>query len=254
MEIIAGLIIGLLIGLTGIGAGTITAPLLIMVWNIDPPIAVGTALFFSTVVKAVSSLTYLKAGNIDKKYITIMAGGGIPGVIGGSWLINVMDKDFRSLVLLIVGLIVLISSLINIFTCLFPYKEYLSKFGDKPPLFLLPLSALIGLEVGFTSAGAGALGTAFLLLFTKMNISKIIGTDLSFGLIISFVGALLHSGYGNIEWGILKLMLIGGVVGALVGSFVGNRYPRNKLKLVVSLMLLIIASNLIYKSIEGGMI
>ncbi len=254
MEIIAGLIIGLLIGLTGIGAGTITAPLLIMVWNVDPPTAVGTALFFSTVVKAISSLSYLKAGNVDKRYITIMAGGGIPGVIAGSWLINIIDKEFRSLVLMIVGLIILISSLINIFTCLFPYKEYLSKFGDKSPLFLLPLSAFIGLEVGFTSAGAGALGTAFLLLFTKMNISKIIGTDLSFGLIISLVGALLHSGFGNVDWSILKLMLMGGIVGALVGSFVGNRYPQNKLKLVVSLMLLIIASNLIYKSIEGGMI
>jgi len=211
---IAGFIIGLLIGLTGIGAGTITAPLLIMIWNVDPPTAVGTALFFSTVVKAISSATYIKVGNVDKKYLAIMA-GGIPGVIGGSWLINVMDKDFRSLVLMIVGLIVMISSLINIFTHLFPYKEYLSNLGEKSPFFLLPVSTVIGFEVGFTSAGAGALGTAILLVFTKMNISKVIGTDLSFGLIISLVGALLHSGYGNIEWNILKLMLIGGVIGAL---------------------------------------
>ncbi len=249
MEILVGFLIALLIGMTGVGAGTITAPLLITFWNKDPSVAVGTALAFSTIIKVVSGINYLRQGSVDKNYFILMSSGGIPGVIVGSILVDLMSKDFKSMVLIIVGSIIIISSLINIFTSFFSYKKLIDKYRKGVPYLILPLTFIIGVEVGFTSAGAGALGTAILMLFSKLDISKVVGTDICFGLALSSVGFLIHSKLGHIDWNMLYLLLIGGVVGAFIGSSINVKYSQNKLRVILSIWLIIIASNLIYKSI-----
>ncbi len=254
MEVVVGFLIALLIGMTGVGAGTITAPILITLWNKDPAVAVGTALAFSTVVKVTSGLAYIKQGNVDRRFFLLMTLGGVPGVIAGSFLVDFLSRDFKSLVLFIVGVIIIVSALINIVTCIFPYEAWLDKYRNGTPYMIIPLTGFIGLEVGFTSAGAGALGTALLLLFSRLNLPKIVGTDICFGLALSSVGFLIHSKLGHVDWEILYLLLLGGVVGAFVGSMINNKYPQEKLKLALSIWLIFIASNLIYKSLEGGKI
>ncbi|MBI5179568.1 MAG: sulfite exporter TauE/SafE family protein [Nitrospinae bacterium] len=251
MEIIIGFVIAFAIAITGVGAGTVTAPVLMLFLGLEPAVAVGTALGFSTIVKIPAGASYWLKGRVDKKYLLLMMAGGVPGVILGSLMLGHMaaDKKLKLAVLTVVGIIVLLSALMNI---ILMWKRISIHNTEKLAKFIPVVTFFIGIEVGFSSAGAGALGTLLLLYATPLFACNVIGTDIAFGLALSAVGGSLHFGMGNIDLPMMAKLVTGGLVGSFLGSHTANRVPAKPLRVALLAWLVFIGSQLLYRGLTGS--
>jgi len=246
MVFFLGFLIALAIGVTGVGAGTLTAPLLILALGLSPEVAVGTALLFGFLVKVPAGLVYLWRGQVSARALGLLLLGGLPGVLLGSLLL-VRLKEARDMVLFLVGLTVALSAGLSL------YRTFrgLQVSQEKPRL--LPLGGFgIGLEVGFSSAGAGALGTLLLLHATRLPPQRVVGTDILFGLALALLGGGVHLYFGQVEPSLLLLLSVGGVLGAALGALLAIRVPTKPLRLALYLWLLFIGVQLVYRGVAHG--
>jgi uncharacterized membrane protein YfcA len=242
-----GFFIAFAIGLTGVGAGTLTAPLLILL-GLDPAKAVGSALAFSTVVKFPAMLTHALYKNLDYKTLLLMLLGGVPGTLLGSLLLTLFHNllGLKKILLLVIGITIVFSVLLNLFMVWKGRRFDLTKYK-----YLLPVACfLIGIEVGLTSAGAGALGMVLLLYFTKLSPAKAVGVDIAFGLACSFVGGVSHFLQSHTETWIFVPMSFGGLAGVFLGTHLARTLNPKPLRVVISILLVVIAINLIQKGLS----
>jgi hypothetical protein len=225
---LVGFIIALAIGLTGVGGGTITTPLLILVLRMPAAAAVGTALTFAAIIKFIVTPLYVVRRQVDYRLAGLMLLGGLPGVVVGGLYLNKLSKTLNQHVLyVILGVTIVVAAGLNIYRLVKLRNQ--SGTGSRPgllPFLMLP----VGAEVGFSSAGSGALGSLALLGFTKLEAAKVVGTDLAFGLILSIVGSGIQVFAGNYDPAMLLKLAIGGSLGALTGGFLVTRIPSRPLK------------------------
>jgi uncharacterized membrane protein YfcA len=249
VEILAGFVIALAIGITGVGAGSITAPILILFFHQSATDAVTTALVFGTVVKLIATPIYLSRGHVNFRILKFMALGGLPAVLAGSFLLTLLDqKAMTDPVLLIVGLTVLTTAGATLWRSL--AKSIVVRPAPHPRL--LPwIVAPIGFEVGFSSAGAGALGTIVLMRYTDLAASEVVGTDLAFGLILSVFAGGVHASMTGVPWGMLGKLLIGGVPAVLIGTQLISVVSPRKMRLALCLWLIYIGEQLTQRGIAG---
>jgi uncharacterized membrane protein YfcA len=246
VEVLLGLVIALAIGLTGVGAGTLTAPALILWFDVPPAIAVGTALAFGAIVKLPAIVSYLARRQVDFAVFRRMALGGIPGVLVGGVVLHFLDHGrLRGVVLLVVGLVVVLSALFS----LFHRRAVDAPAAAERRRWLPSLSALIGVEVGFSSAGAGALGTLVLFHFTSLTAAQVVGTDLLFGISLAAVGGSLQAAFGSWDPSLLLKLLGGGVVGAVIGANLAVAVPAPALRTGLMLWLLYVGGHMTYKAV-----
>lgn len=238
MEFALGFIIAVIITLTGVGAGSLTTPLLILLLGLPAKECVGTALIFATVVKILSVPGYMARKQVDWRVFWYMTAAGAPGVIGGAFLLN---KVPANLVTGFVGLTIMIMALVN----LMRFEQVTRHDRAK---WLAPIGALIGVEMGFSSAGAGAIGALAMMSLTKLSTMEIVGTGLGFGLALSALGGLIHAGLGDINTAVLWKLLVGGSVGALVGAAIAPRLSSGKLRFGLCVMLVYIGGQLSWKT------
>ncbi len=229
MLTLAGLLIGLAIGVTGVGGGVLTAPLLILVFHMSPGTSVGTALLFSTCVKVLSAGMFTARRQVDGRTLLLLLAGGVPGAIAGPLLLRAFAAG-RSApwLLVLVGATVCATagySLLRTWTS----PNLREKRAGWLPLFSFP----IGLEVGFSSAGAGALGTVLLFNRTNLEPAKVVGTDLLFGLVVSACAGGMHMAAGNWDSGVLTKLLSGGILGAVAGAQLAGRFPARQLRAII---------------------
>lgn len=249
MEILAGFLIALAIGITGVGAGSITAPVLILFFHQPATDAVTTALVFGTLVKLIATPFYMARGQVNYRILGYLVLGGLPAVLAGSFLLQSMNKaQLNTPVLLIVGLTVVISAAATL------WKNFYGNSVHKPiALKWLPwIVAPIGLEVGFSSAGAGALGTVALMRFTSLLPSEVVGTDLAFGLVLALFGGGVHASMNGIPWAILGQLLIGGVPAVLIGTQLANVLAPRKMRVALCIWLIYIGGQLSYRSVSAA--
>jgi uncharacterized protein len=238
VEIVLGFIISVFIGLTGVGAGSMTTPLLILLLGMPAAEAVGTALIFGAVVKIITTPMYVARRQVDWKALAFLLATGLPGVLAGSLLF----RNVRSSVISVaVGITIVALALINLFRF-----GHVTRHDRKP--WLMAVGLPIGAEVGFSSAGAGALGALCLMSMTTLVPAAVVGTDLAFGLVLSLVGGGIHAAMGDLNPGVLTKLLAGGVVGALGGAMLSSRLPSQKLRFVLCLMLVVLGGQLTYNS------
>lgn len=247
MEIIAGFLIALAIGLTGVGGGTLTAPVLMLFFGVSTAESVTLALAFTAIIKFFAAPLFVIRKQVDYRTLGRMALGGIPGVIGGTLLLTYLDKKaLNGPVLLIVGATVLISSLTN----LFRRRSATPEVPDGRWAAALPwLTGLIGAEVGFSSAGAGALGTLVIMRCTTLAPVQVVGTDMLFGLILSFIGGGLHIGLDGISTPMLIKLLAGGIPGVLIGAQLAGILPARRLRMGLCLWLVYLGGQLLFRGI-----
>jgi uncharacterized protein len=242
MEFALGFVIALAIALTGVGAGSMTTPLLILLLGVSPATAVGTALTFGAIVKIVSAPVYALRRQVHWRILVLLLTGGLPGVIAGSFLLDKLKKGPYSADLYVaLGTLIAATALFHLYRMFRPKPE--SKQRDRSrllPWFALP----IGAEVGFSSAGAGALGSLLLLSFTTMTAAEVVGTDLCFGLGLSFTGSLIQVSAGNYDPALLMKLVAGGLCGALFGSFLAGRVAQRPLRVCLLLMLTVLGCQL----------
>ena len=226
--IFLGFIIAAAIGLTGVGGGTITTPLLILVLRMKGAVAVGTALTFAAIVKFLVAPMYIVRKQVDYKILGWMLLGGLPGVVlGGRVLVTISKKVDQHVLYLLLGITIVIAAALIIYRLV--RLKGMSGTGNHPR-WLSALMFPIGAEVGFSSAGSGALGSLALLGLTKLDAAQVVGTDICFGLGLSIVGSGIQIFAGNYDLQVLEQLLIGGAIGALAGGFLAMRIPSRPLK------------------------
>lgn len=239
----------IVVSLTGVGAGVIAAPLLIAVLHVPIEIAVGTALTYSAIVKVMVVPVQIFRGQINYSVLLYMLLGGIPGVILGSWLSihagSIVSRPAQSFVL---GAIVLVASGWHILRDSRPTG--IPRPTKSRSKLIAAIMFPVGAEVGFSSSGAGALGTIALLGLTNLAASQIVGTDLAFGLAVALVGSGVHIISGQYARGLLTDLAFGGVVGAIIGSWIAPKLPNRYLRLALSIWLTAIGIQLCYKALS----
>ncbi|MBV9762576.1 MAG: sulfite exporter TauE/SafE family protein [Acidobacteriaceae bacterium] len=242
MEFVLGFIIALAISLTGVGAGSMTVPLLIVFLGVPPAIAVGTALTFGAIVKIVSIPLYAVRRQVNLRILLLLLAGGVPGVILGSTLLETAKNSaYNGVLYLALGTLIVGSALFHLYRVFRPQVRQTPVDRSRAlPWFALP----IGAEVGFSSAGAGALGSLLLLGLTKLSAAEVVGTDLCFGLGVSLIGSAIQIVAGNYDPGLLWKLVAGGVLGALTGSMLAGRIAQRPLRLALLVALVVLGCQL----------
>jgi hypothetical protein len=243
MEFLIGFGVALLIGLTGVGGGTLTVPVLVLYLRVPIAAAVGTALTFSTLVKLPAAFVYFRQRQVDGRVLRRLLVGGLPGVVAGALLLGRLESaGLRPIVLTVVGVTIAATALLGLLGAARRRAEAPPPphRSARQPL----LAAPIGLEVGFSSAGAGALGTLLLLALTPLTPAQVVGTDLAFGLLLSATGGALHLGLGDLAPDLLLHLVAGGVPGAFLGAWLATRVPARALRLGLLVWLVYLGAQL----------
>jgi uncharacterized membrane protein YfcA len=243
VELLIGFAIAMAIALTGVGAGSMTTPILILFLRVPPAVAVGTSLAFGAAVKIASIPSYAWRRQVNFKILGLLLAGGIPGVLIGSVALDKLKHGpYQGVLYSMLGAIIVLTASLRLYRTFKP-KQKLVAMADRSKW--LPWLALpIGAEVGFSSAGAGALGSLLLLGVTPLTAAEVIGTDLCFGLGVSAVGSFIQLGAGNYDGQLLLKLVTGGIVGAITGSLLAGRIAQRPLRVALLLALIVLGCQL----------
>ncbi len=249
MQYLIGFVIALFIALTGVGAGTITVPILVLFLGVPAPIAVGVGLTFSAAVKLILVPAQIARRNVAWRTLGYMLLGGAPGVLLGSLLLrHLAGAGTQNTLNAILGVILVATASWQIFYSFRPMEEQ-RQTRDRSPL-LAWLMFPVGAEVGFSSAGAGALGSAALLSLTPLAPAQVVGTDIAFGFMVSLLGSTAHLFSFALQPGLLIHLISGGIGGAVVGTVLSTRVPRRPLRFALWIWLLILGGQFLFNSLH----
>jgi hypothetical protein len=247
MEFALGFVIALAISLTGVGAGTMTTPLLILLLGETPMKAVGVALAFGTIVKVACVPGYIARRQVHGPTLRLLLLGGLPGVLLGAVALHQLARQGNNGLLFTgIGALIAAAGLFQL------VRGILSANPRRKPehRWLLPLLALpIGMEVGFSSAGAGALGSLLLLGFTSLTTLEVVGTDLSFGLVLSATGTLAQLMTAHIDLPLLWKLSVGGLCGVFVGLSIAQKIAQKPLRIGLLVILILLGCILVHQGI-----
>jgi uncharacterized protein len=250
--IIAGFAVGLLVGLTGVGGGSLMTPILLIFFNVKAAVAVGTDLLYASITKSVGIFAHGKLGNIDWKMVALLAYGSIPASVVTLIYLKNMNIASDSAVASIkfwLGIALLLTSVSVIFR---NQLAKLSKTGHwiNPkyvPTFTVILGVVLGFLVTLTSVGAGALGvTALLILYPKLPITKIVGSDVAHAVPLTLVAGLGHASLGTVNYSLLGTLLIGSIPGIWIGSHLSSKVAEHWVRVILALILVYVGQKLAF--------
>ena len=241
-----GLGVGVLVGMTGIGGGSLMTPLLILVFGIKPITAVGTDLAYGAITKTVGGWRHLRQGTVDMSLSLWMAVGSVPAAIGGVYVLELIERaygdDFDSILIVALAITLLFTGAVTMGRALF-LKALHDKERDtvemttRNKVYAIVLGVSVGFVLGVTSAGSGALIAVGLILLFRLVPSRVVGTDIFHAAILLWAAAAAHIVAGNVDFALAGNILIGSIPGVWIGSNltlrVGNSVLRRTLGLVL---------------------
>lgn len=247
--IFSGLLVGSIIGATGMGGGAIMTPLLILGFGVPPAIAVGTDLIFAFVTKLFGTWQHWRQKSIDFSLLKRVALGSIPGTISGIWLLHhILFENSILLNLILSKLLAILFLCTSVIMLIQLYGKDLSVHHQPHPalqLFrLVSIGFLVGFLVAITSVGSGTLFIALLLLIYPFSASKLVGTDLFHGVVIIGLSAIAHYYIGTIDMDLVINLLLGSIPGVLLGSRLTKQLPDKLVRIVIIVMLVLSAIKL----------
>src|SRR6267378_6310944 len=194
MNFVIGFLIAVAVGLTGIGGGSFTVPALVLIVGLTAGEAVGTAFVFAGVLRLIAAPFYLLRKNFHARYLWLLLLGAIPGLLLGTFVLRFLgNQGGNPVVIILLGVLLAASSSVT-----FVPRAQNPGFARKNSRWLPWLALPIGVESGFSSAGAGALGSVLLLNYSEMTAPEVVGTDLIFGLVLAAIGGAFHWKFGAI--------------------------------------------------------
>jgi uncharacterized membrane protein YfcA len=246
-----GFAVGLLVGLTGVGGGSLMTPLLILLFGIHPATAVGTDLLYAAVTKTAGSAVHGFNRTIDWRVVRLLATGSVPLtvitiVVLGRIGINTDAAHDLITVALAVALFITAATLLFRERIVARYAIRLAALQPKQVAALTVfVGAVLGVLVSITSVGAGAIGvTALVLLYPKLPTARIVGSDIAHAVPLTLVAGMGHWFLGSINLDVLISLLVGSVPGILIGSYAAVRIPETALRIVLAITLLLVATKL----------
>jgi len=241
-QVIVGFLIAATVGLTGIGGGSFTTPALVLLAGLPAAEAVGTALVFAAVLRVIAAPFYVVRRLVNGKYLRLLLLGAIPGLLLGTWFLRLLhERSWNPVVLVLIGAVLAASSAVTFI----PWLRR-PRFARERSGWLSLLALPIGVETGFSSAGAGALGSVLLLNYSELSAAEVVGTDLLFGIGLAVCGSALHLSWGSMNNDVLLRLLAGGIPGVLVGCALAKRVSAGRLRTVIAAVAIILGLQLIW--------
>ncbi len=242
--VLFGLGVGVLVGATGMGGGSLMTPLLILVFGIKPVVAVGTDLAYAAVTKTVGGYRHLVKGKVHRRMAFWLAVGSCPGALLGVYVLealrDVYGDGFDDLLLVLIAAALLLTGLVILLRTLIvadPDERESLKMRTKDKVAAVVLGFTIGVVLGVTSAGSGTLIAVGLIVWFRLNPHLVVGTDVVHAAVLLWVAALAHLVSGNIDWGLAGNILIGSVPGVWIGTSLSTKLPGNVLRPALAIVL-----------------
>jgi len=256
-----GLIVGLAVGATGVGGGSLMTPILILFYGVSPAIAVGTDLLYAAISKAFAVTLHGRNGSVDWKIVGLLSLGSVPAALATLLLIRYVgpgeDLD-RLIKLTLAGAIILTASgtLLRNWLLEFARQErfaWLRQAHRKGRSGMTTIAgAVIGGLVAMSSVGGGVIGMmVLLLLYPRQPAIRLVGSDLAHAVIITGIAGLGHAGLGTVDYALLGYLLIGAIPGIWLGTRVGFRLPDRALRPAIAGLLLFIGAGMLTKAIAA---
>lgn len=255
-----GLLVGFLVGLTGVGGGAIMTPFLIAVMGVPAPTAIGTDLVFATVTKMTGSVQHYRQRSVNLEVALFLGLGSIPASLLGVASLEWMKRSFdasavNAIMITVIGATLIVVGGSLIVRILLP--EAGSKFyqrgweGDRPMsykrrVYTVFFGALGGYLVGLTSVGAGSIMAIILLLLYPLSPAVIVGTDIVHATVLALVTGIAHIASGNVAFGLAGTLLLGSVPGVLIGSRIARYVPARPLRVILAVMVIFVGLQLLF--------
>lgn len=257
--IMSGLLVGILVGLTGVGGGSLMTPLLVFLFGFAPKTAIGTDLLFAALTKSGGVLVHHhKHRSVEWKIVGLLALGSLPSAIGVVYLLKYViskDEHVTHLMTTTLGVTLILTAISLIFRSQLskrPHevavqrKTHHERFGRWQNLLTVLTGVFLGVLVTLTSVGAGALGTIVLLfLYPRLATVRIVGTDLAHAIPLTAVAGFGHWLMGNVDFVLLGSLLIGSLPGIYVGSYFSAKIPEKVLRPLLAVILLIVGAKFV---------
>ena len=248
---VTAFVVGVLVGMTGVGGGSLMTPLLILLFGIHPATAVGTDLLHAAVTKTAGSLVHGLNNTIDWQVVRRLARGSVPASAVALTALSTLDLS-GSLASDLINVVLTVALVITALTLIFRDRiiaRYSNWFDALSPRQVAVLTtaagAILGVMVSISSVGAGAIGvTALVLLYPKLPAARIVGSDIAHAVPLTLVGGIGHWMLGSVDLQVFTSLILGSVPGILVGSYVAVRIPDRALRLVLAGVLVIVATKL----------
>jgi uncharacterized membrane protein YfcA len=255
---IAGLLVGTLVGVTGVGGGSLMTPILIVLFGVSPTTAVGTDLLFAAATKTVGSLVHGFNRTIDWQVVRRLATGSIPAtglaLMLLSWL-NMKTGSTNQIVtaILTVALLLTAGALVGRNKIVNIYAQRIANLNERAIAHLtIAMGTMLGILVTFSSVGAGAIGvTALVLLYPRLPTARIVGSDIAHAVPLTLIAGLGHGVMGSVDLRTLVWLLAGSLPGIFVGSSISARIPDRALRYVLAAVLIIVGSKLAVDASSG---
>jgi uncharacterized protein len=252
---LSGLGVGFLVGLTGVGGGSLMTPLLVLLFGIHPATAVGTDLLYAAATKATGTLVHGLKGSIDWRVTARLAIGSVPAAAVTLWLLHRYGMHSPGATVLlqrVLGAALLVTSVALLFRpqlAAFAARHYSPARPDSPTrtvFWTIVTGAVLGVLVSMTSVGAGAIGvTVLLLLYPKLPTSRIVGSDVAHAVPLTLVAGMGHWLLGSVDVAMLLSLLIGSLPGIALGSHLSTRSPEALLRNLLAAVLVLVGVRLV---------
>jgi len=250
---LSGFVVGMLVGMTGVGGGSLMTPLLILLFGVHPATAVGTDLLYAAATKTGGSLLHGFARSIDWRVVRRLACGSVPATIVTLAALSYLNLDgaaARSLITLVLSFALFISAFVLVFGQPI-VNAYRARVAEVAPERTAVATTLVGVALGvlvsISSVGAGAIGVvALVLLYPQLPMAKIVGSDIAHAVPLTLIAGIGHWMMGSVDWAIMASLLAGSLPGIFIGTYFAVRVPERALRLVLATTLLIVASRIVY--------
>jgi uncharacterized protein len=253
LMVLSGFVVGLLVGLTGVGGGSLMTPLLILVFGAPATTAVGTDLLYAAITKSVGSVAHGRKQNVDWAIVGQLAAGSLPGsvlTIAFMYLRGIRGDSSPRLITITLGVALVLSAAAVLARPLLRRMVHFHAGERRPstaPLTVIT-GCVLGVLVTISSVGAGALGmTLLVILYPGVRLVRLVGSDVAHAVPLTLIAGMGHLLLGAIDWLLLLSLLIGSVPGITVGSHMSARLPERVLRPILATILVVVGIRMLTK-------
>ena len=249
---VAGFLVGLLVGQTGMGGGALMTPVLILLFGVHPATAVGIDLLYASMTKTIGTLVHGLSRTVKWRIVGLLASGSVPATALTLLFISRFDITGRTasgVISNLLGAMLLLTALSLVFR-----RQFLAFAGTRltvtprrTTLLTVLTGAVLGVLVTISSVGAGAIGvTILLLLYPRLSMAIIVGSDIAHAVPLTLVAGVGHWFLGSVDWSLLTSLLTGSVPGVILGSYLAARVPDAVLRPILAATLVPVGGRLVF--------
>ena len=232
IAVLSGFGVGAIVGMTGVGGGSLMTPLLLSVFKLHPAVAIGTDLWFASITKTSGAVAHHRHGNVDYRITALLLLGSIPASLGTVALMHYtgLTKGWASALTFSLGIALLLTAVTV------AYRQAWHAVGlrlerwipaERKPALTVLAGLVLGVLVSLSSIGAGAIGaTLILLIYPRLEARRLVGTDIAHAVPLTLVAGIGHATLGHVDWSLLAMLLVGSVPGIWLGAQLTKTMPE----------------------------